>query len=377
MLYLDHAATTPIDEAIRAGMLERFETRFANPSSAHGLGRQARKELEHARHRIAELIGAESGQIVFTGGGTESLGLAVLGSAGDAPARIAISSVEHSAISESAYWLKERLGWQLDEMPVDELGVLRPQTVAQMVTSQTRIVAVMMVNNEVGAINDLASIAQIVRRQAPRAKIIVDAVQAFAKLPLDVGALDVDLMAFTSHKIHGPKGIGGLWARNVSALRPVFLGGGQEAGLRGGTQCAVLAWGFGEASDLQSQAPKHELGRRCFELLKSAVPDLELIGPDFGALRAPHICSVHVPGIPTGPLLNSLSEAGVCCSAGSACTRSSRQDFSKVLLAMQRSPEEGAFLRFSVGRTTVEAELAQAATIFGQCVAELRAVYAT
>ena len=377
MLYLDHAATTPIDEAIRVGMLERFETRFANPASAHRAGRQARKELEHARQRIAQVIGAQSDQLIFTGGGTESLGLAVLGSAGETPARIAISSVEHSAISESAYWLKERLGWQLDTMPVDEFGLLRPQTVAQMVTSETRIVAVMLVNNEVGAINDLASIAQIVRRQAPRAKLIVDGVQAFAKIPLDVSALDADLLAFTSHKIHGPKGIGGLWARNLAALRPVFLGGGQEAGLRGGTQCAALAWGFAEACERQSQSPKHELGRRCFELLQSTVSDLELIGPEFGASRVSHICSVHVPGIPTGPLLNSLSDAGVCCSAGSACTRSSRQDFSKVLLAMQRSPDEGAFLRFSVGRTTTEAELAQAATIFGHCVADLRAVYAS
>ena len=376
MLYLDHAATTPIDDEIRAGLMERYQTHFANPSSKHLPGRKARQELEASRQRIARVIGAQADEIIFTGGGTESLGLAILGSAGEVPARIAISSVEHSAVSESAYWLEERLGWQVDVLPVNSIGQVTPETVADMVTQKTRLVGLMMVNNESGAVNDIAAITKVIRRQAPRAKIIVDAVQAFAKMPIDVGELDIDLMAFTSHKIHGPRGVGGLWARKVAALRPVFRGGGQEAGLRGGTQCAALAWAFAEAAVRQQQAAPCQLGEKLFDRFQALVPELQLIGPLFGAERAAHICSVFVPEVPTGPLLNALSGAGVCCSAGSACTRSDRQDFSKVLLAMQRSPEEGAFLRFSVGRTSTEEELEQAAHIFAQCVEELRVVYA-
>jgi cysteine desulfurase len=209
MLYLDHAATTPIDPDIRLGMMQRFESSFANPSSKHALGRQARQELEHARARIAAVIGAEAGQIVFTGGGTEALGLAVLGSAGDQAARIAISAVEHSAVSESAYWLRDRLGWQVDVLPVDDHGRVKLSDLTSTVNAQTRIVAVMLVNNEVGSINDIAAIAAVLRRKCPRAKLVVDAVQAFAKLPMDVDALGADLMAFTSHKIYGPKGLAG------------------------------------------------------------------------------------------------------------------------------------------------------------------------
>ena len=377
VLYFDHAATTPIDPDIAVGLSTRYRTHFANPSSQHGLGRRARQELEDARRRIAGIIGAESDQILFTGGGTEALSIAVLGSAGDQPGRIAISAVEHAAISESAYWLEDRFGWQVDVLPVNVLGQVELETVARAVTAQTRIVSVMMVNNEVGALNDLKGIAAIVRSQAPRAKIIVDAVQAFAKLPIDVRELDIDLMGFTSHKIYGPKGIGGLWARRFKTLRPVLRGGGQEAGLRGGTQCAALAWGFAEASERQNKAPQTAMGEALLRRLQDRVPEVQLIGPAFGEGRASHICSIHLPGIPTGPLLNALSEAGVCCSSGSACTRSARQDFSKVLTAMKRQPDEGAFLRFSVGHTTTTDAIEEAVARFVRCVGDLRAVYAT
>ena len=168
MLYLDHAATTPIDPAVLAGMQERYELDFANPSSNHTPGRQARKCLEAARLRIARLIGAKPDQIAFTGGGTESLGWAVLGSAGEQPGRIAISAVEHAAISESAYWLKERLGWAVDVLPVGALGRVKLSSLEQALTPQTRMVATMMVNNEVGAINDVAALAQVVRARCAR-----------------------------------------------------------------------------------------------------------------------------------------------------------------------------------------------------------------
>jgi cysteine desulfurase len=377
MLYLDHAATTPIDPEIRLGMMQRFESDFANPSSKHALGRKARQALESARSRIAAVIGAQAAQVLFTGGGTEALGMAVLGSAGDQAARIAISAVEHSAVSEAAYWLRERLGWQVDVLPVDEQGRVKLPELIAAVNAQTRIVAVMLVNNEVGSINDIAAIAAVVRRKCPRAKFVVDAVQAFAKMPVDVDALGADMVAFTSHKIHGPKGIGGLWVKRPTALRPVFLGGGQEAGLRGGTQSVPLAWAFAEAAERQQNTDKTQPGHaeRLFSLIQGLVPEVQLVGCPFGSQRAPHILSLHLPGLPSGTLLNALDQAGVCCSAGSACTRSAKQNFSKVLSAMGRRPEEGAFLRFSMGRTTTDLEIEIAAQRFAQCVADLNEVF--
>ena len=170
-----------------------------------------------------------------------------------------------------------------------------------------------------------------------------------------------------------------MWVKNPDRLRPVFRGGGQEGGVRGGTQSAPLAWAFAEAAERQQAYAQSgsNMGEQLFELLVQAEPQTELVGPPFGAGRAPHIVSIHVPGIPTGPLLNALAEAGVCCSAGSACTRSARQDFSKVLTAMGRVPDEGAFVRMSVGRTTQRSELEQAAQRFAECVHELREVYAS
>ena len=376
MLYLDYAATAPIDPEIARGLLERFETHFGNPKSHHGAGRHARGLLDEARAELATMIGAQPGQLLFTGGGTEAIGLAVLGSAGDKPAHIAFSSVEHNASRHAAGFLRDRLGWTVSEIPVDALGQVLPEAVEATITPETRIVSVMMVNNEVGAINDIAAIARVVRRVAPRAKLVVDGVQGFAKLPVNVAEMDADLFAFTAHKIHGPKGVGALYARRPEALRPVFQGGGQEAGVRGGTQSAPLAWAFAEAAKRYVD-DRHAMGAKgqaYFNMLRQRVPDLQLVGPEFGADRASTIVSVHLPYLPSGPLLEGLAQAGLCCSAGSACKGTGGDKFSPVLAAMGRD-DAGAYLRFSIGRPTTDDELAKAADIFADVVADLSEVY--
>ncbi|MCA9547491.1 MAG: aminotransferase class V-fold PLP-dependent enzyme, partial [Myxococcales bacterium] len=209
-IYLDNAATTPMDPAIIAGLADRQARWFANPASTHPLGREAGKALERARARLAAQLGGQPDQVVFTGGGTEALGLAMLGLGGRSPGRVALSAVEHSCVREAAHRLVERFGWALDVIPVDAEGRVTAQALEQVLTPAHKLVAVMLANNEVGTVNDVEALARLARERAPRAKFVVDAVQAFGKVPVDVGRLGVDALALTAHKIHGPKGIGAL-----------------------------------------------------------------------------------------------------------------------------------------------------------------------
>ena len=366
-IYLDHGATTPLDPEVAAGLVEREATLFGNPSSSHPLGRAAGKALAAARARLAAQLGGKPEQLLFTGGGTEALVLAILGCAGDAPAHIAVSVLEHPATVEAAKTLAAR-GWTIDRLDADAEGRIVPTDVHP----ETRMVVVMLANNEVGTVSDVAQIVRRVRASAPRARVVVDAVQAFAKLPFTVASLDADCVAVTAHKLHGPKGIGALWTR--VQLRPVMKGGGQEAGVRGGTQSAPLAWAFAEAAARHpaDNARVTELRDRLWAALQATVPGAELVGAEIGPERLGNNLNVCVPGIPGEPLLNALSLAGVCASAGSACSTGS---FSKVLTAMGRREGDGAYIRLTPGRFTTEGEIDAAAELFAAAVADLRAVY--
>ncbi len=366
-IYLDHGATTPLDPEVAAGLVERHATLFGNPSSSHPVGRAAGKALAAARARIAAQLDGKPEEVLFTGGGTEALTLAILGCAGERPGHIAISAIEHPATVESARRLMER-GWTIDWIPVDAAGRILPEELHE----KTRIVVLMLANNEVGTITDVAALVRDVRGRAPRAKVIVDAVQAFAKARFSVRALDADCVAVTAHKLHGPKGIGALWTR--VELRPVMKGGGQEGGIRGGTQSAPLAWAFAEAAARHPADMERvtALRDRLWARLQADVPGIELIGAPFGPERVGNNLNVCVPGIPGEPLLNALSLAGVCASAGSAC---STGHFSGVLSAMGRREEDGAFIRLTPGRFTTDDDIEAAADAFVAAVLELRSVY--
>lgn len=377
MIYLDNAATTQMDPEIATGLAERSFSAFANPSSPHVAGRQARRLLDESRERLATSLGAGSEEILFTGGGTESLVLAVLGSAGQKAQRIAISAVEHPAVRTSAEALRDRLGWQIDVVPVDGEGKVEPATLAEHLGPETRIVALMMANNEVGTISDLPALSEVIRRKSPRAKFITDAVQALGKTAVKVGDLGVDLLAATAHKLHGPKGVGLLWSNNLQALRPLTAAGGQEQGIRGGTQSAPLAWGFAEAVERMEASDHRSMQARSevmFSRLQAGIPDLRLNGAAFGPDRLCHLLSLTLPSVPGQPLLNALSNHGVCVSSGSAC--SSGKAFSRTLDQMGRSPDEGGVIRMALSRFNSDEELAQAAEIFIQQAQELRSVYA-
>lgn len=372
VVYLDHAATTPVDPEVLEGYCERERRAFANPASTHPPGRAAGRLLDEARQTLAKLLGGAPEALLFTSGGTESLGLALLGAPGEAGSTIAYSAVEHPAVVEGAKWLATNRGWRTTEIPVDAEGRVTPDAVEAHVDADTRLVAVMLANNEVGTINDIPAVARVVRERAPRARLVVDAVQAFGKAPVDVGALGADAVAVTAHKLHGPKGIGALWSRG--GLQPVFRGGGQEGGVRGGTQSAPLAWAFAEAARRHgADMPRiAALRDRLLDRLRDGVPGLTVTGAPPGPGRLGNNLHVCVPGLPGEPLLNALAAAGICASSGSAC---SGGRFSRVLAAMGRRGDDGAYIRLTPGRFTTPEEIETAADAFIEAVEELRSVY--
>ena len=372
MIYLDNGATTPADSDILAGMATIELEYFANTSSNHRLGLDARQALDDARSRVAKAFGGRAREVIFTSGGTEAITLAILGSAGKRPGRIAISAVEHSAVKEAAKWLQDHRDWSVDIVPVNPFGQVDVETLRAHLSKDTRIVATMMVNNEIGAINPINNISQVVKKQAPRAKLIVDAVQAFGKVPFNVSNLGADCVAVAAHKLHGPKGCGAVWSGH--ALAPMAKGGGQEFGQRGGTPSLANAWALGEAYERQWAAREQIclLRDELWRLLLDALPDIELTGPPFESGRVCNNIHICIPGLPTEPVLNALSAEGVFVSGGSAC---SAGRFSAVLAALDRRPEEGAFLRLTIGRFNKRAELPIAVDKLRAVVADLRRVY--
>ncbi len=365
---LDNGATTRPDPAIMAALLDRQATLYANPSARHARGRAAAEALETARGRLAGLIGGAPAGLIFTGGGTEALGLALLGAPGGS-GRVAISAVEHASVREAAGALVERRGWALDVIPVDAAGRVQPEALTAHIGPETRAVAIMLGQNEVGGVNDIARLAPVVRRAAPRARLVVDAVQALGKIPIDVAALDVDCLAMTAHKLHGPRGIGALWSR--APLEPLLRGGGQEGGRRGGTQSAPLALAFAEAAEraLAERGHLAAMRDRLWGGIRAAVPGARLTGPPCGPGRLPHNLHLCVPGLPGEPLLNLLDVAGVYASAGSACRRGR---FSPTLAAMGHTADEGAWIRLTTGRFTTPAEVDAAVERFADAVRRLR-----
>lgn len=375
---LDHAASSALDPELAEGLRAREATWWANPESPHPAGRAAAAAIAEARAGIAALLGTTAPRITFTGGGTEALTLAMLGSGGlgwppraaeAKPPRVAISAVEHASVRSAADWLVRHRGFELDVVPVDAWGRVLPEALAGCLRPETRLVAVMLANNEVGTLNDLAALAPVVRAEAPRARLVVDAVQAFGKVPVSVAALDADAVAVTAHKLHGPKHIGALYLRRP--IEPVQRGGGQQAGQRGGTLSAPLAWAFAEAARRHLAAmPEVAATRdRLWLVLAAAVPEVRLTGAPFGPHRLPNHLHLCVPGLPTEPLLNALGARGVCASAGAACTGNR---FSHVLAALGHTAAEGAWLRMCPGRFTTAAQVDAAAAHLGAAVAELR-----
>ena len=385
MIYLDHAATTPVRPEVLAAMLPYFTEHFGNPSSVHRVGLSAAEGVATARRTLAELVGLPPSSVVFTAGGTEADVLALRGifSRGSArPRSLVVSAVEHPAVLESARAL-EALGVETRIAGVDRDGRVDPQAVTDLIDTTTALVSVMHVNNETGAVQPIEDIARHAKGKNGRVLVHVDAVQSFARYPLTFARWkDVDLVSIAGHKIYGPKGVGALFVRPGTHLDPLVTGGGQEAGLRSGTHNVPGIVGLAEAARLLCASAAddltryEELARHFLEGLARRVPDAALNGAQGDReKRAPWIVNVRIPGAPAEPLLHALEDAGVMASAGSAC-HAKDASLSHVLAAMGLTTASGACLRFSFGRATTVAELDTALDALGAVLPRLRAAAA-
>ena len=375
-IYLDHAATTPIHPEVSAVYMDAMDSFFGNPSSIHSFGRTSRKLLDDARKAIAEVIHAEPNEIIFTSGGTEADNIAIFGTVAamkDKGNHIITTSIEHHAVLNSCKEL-EKNGYQVTYLPVDENGRIRPEQVAEALTDQTVLVTIMYGNNEVGTIQPIKEIGQIV--QGHQAVFHTDAVQAFGIMAMDVNELQVDLLSASAHKLNGPKGVGFLYQRKGLQTSPLQFGGEQERKRRAGTENVPAIAGFAEAAKIagkQMMANREKYQRYSaiiLDVLKEEDIDFTVNAED--ADRLPHVLNISFTGTEIESLLVNLDMAGIAVSSGSACTAGSLEP-SHVLSAMwgSDSPELRNSVRFSFGYGLDEQSIREAAAKTAQIVKRL------
>jgi cysteine desulfurase len=378
MIYLDHAATTPISPEVREAMLPFLSERFGNPSSIHRAGQEVRRALDSARDAVAESLGADSSEITFTSGGTEAANLAVLGTLLAARAatgrnQIITAYAEHHCVLDAAHFAGS-LGFEVSVLSVDEHGFVAPEALEEALTEKTALVSLMHANNEVGAIQPIARLAALAHERG--ALFHTDAVQSLGALPLDVDVLGVDLLSVSAHKIYGPKGVGALYVKRGVKVDPLFHGGSQERERRPGTENAPGIVGLGEAV---RQLPKwRDSSRETVAALRDAfwaqlekdVPGVALNGPPLDEARLPGNLNVRFPKKDAETLLLALDFHGIAASAGSACASGSLTP-SHVLTALGLSLTDArASIRFSLGKATTEAEIQKAVGVLKALLTE-------
>jgi cysteine desulfurase len=378
-VYLDHAATTPVRAEVLEAMLPFLgPAAFGNPSSAHRFGRTARAGIEEARRQVATALGAEPSQVIFTSGGTEADNLAVVGAslaagAEGRPMHAAVCATDHKAVLAAAHAVA-RLGGSETVLPVDSHGILDLAALDAALAARPAIVSVMWVNNEVGTVQPVGEIGR--RCRAAGTMFHTDAVQAFGQLPVTMEATGATLLTISGHKIGAPKGIGALVVQSRAAVEAIIHGGGQQFGLRPGTENVPGSVALGKAAELaaaEQAAKATRLGKLRDELaarIRIAIPDIVWIAE--GAPRAPHVLSLGIPGADAEALLMHLDLQGVAASGGSACTTGAAEP-SHVLTAMG-VPRELALctIRFSMGRETTQADIDRAVAVLPTVVAKVR-----
>jgi len=388
-VYLDNAASTRPDPEVLDVMATLGRDHFANPSAAHAAGAAAARVMEEARQQIASVLGCASpAELTFTSGGTEANALAMLGAAARARGRhVIVSGIEHPAVLKNAERLAREDQFELTIVPPDRSGTMTVDAVLAAVRPDTSLVAVMLVNNELGTIQPVTEIARALRSRTTRASaphggsygpggphLHVDAVQALGLLSFRASSLGADSLALSGHKIHGPRGSGALWLRPGARLRPLWEGGGQEHGRRSGSENLPAIAGFARAVTLAAQARLSGATIRMAELrdqLEAGV--VSMVPGAFATVtarsRAPHISSLSFPGLPAEPLLHALEARGVMASAGSACASRVRGP-SHVLKAIGVA-DDTAVLRFSLSRETTAEQIELAIQAVGDAVIEL------
>ena len=385
-IYLDHAATTAVAPRVVEAMLPYFTGSFGNPSSIYGLGQDAARAIDTARDQVAGALNTRNGDIIFTGGGTDSDNIAIRGAAyalHKSGAHIITSAAEHHAVIHTCEWLERNAGFTVTYLRPDSEGIISPEQVAEAITPETTLVTIMTANNETGSIQPITEIGDVVRRaqdeHGHRIVFHTDAVQAAGWLSLDVQAMGVDMLSLSAHKFHGPKGVGVLFLDRDAPFQPQTMGGSQERNRRAGTENTAGIVGTGLALQL-ADAEREEivpriagLSARLADGILSAIPDSYLNGPPIGdPRRLPNNVNISFKGVEIESVLINLDIAGIAASSGSACTSGSI-DPSHVLIAMGK-PHDLArnSLRLTLGRDNTDADINRVLNVLPEIIHRVR-----
>jgi cysteine desulfurase len=387
-IYLDHAATTPVDPEVARAMAPFLTDQFGNPSSIYRLGQDGRAGLDRARGAVARVLGCNPSEVLFTSGATESDNLALSGVLWQAkladpdgmPPHLITSSIEHHAVVHTANWL-ERIGFAVTYIEPDREGFISPLAVEEAIRAETKLISIMYANNEIGSIQPISDIGEIAHRH--HIPFHTDAVQAAGALSLRVDELQVDLLALSAHKFYGPKGVGLLYVRKGTPIAFQQHGGGQESGRRGGTENVAGITGMAVALEMADRnrdaLNEHNacLRDRLWNGLQSELPDIELNGPSDFANRLPNNLNVSIPGVQGETMLLSLDMEGIAASAGSACTTGNSEP-SHVLRAIGLTDEQArASLRFTLGKENTEEEIEDTIQVVAETVTRVRELSAS
>ena len=374
-IYLDHAATTPLDPAVRRAMVEVLDGPFGNPSSVHATGRHARAELDRARRQVADALGAQPHEIIFTSGGTEANNLAIAGIVRRSGRQhTAVGAIEHHAVLRAAWALRDR-GCPISEVPVDTHGRVAPDSLASNLRPDTALVSIALANNEIGTVQDIPALAQTAREAG--ALFHTDAVQAVGQLDINVDRLGVDLLSLSGHKIYGPKGVGALYVRDGVELEPLAWGGAQEMGRRAGTENVAAAVGLAHAVTAAC-ATRHSVSSRLAELsgvlvdaVLAKVPHARVTGHP--TARLPAIASFAFADVDAEALLINLDLDGIDASSGAACEAGSVEPSHVIAALGLPASHRWGPLRLSLGRDTTRAQVSRAAEVIASHANRLHA----
>ncbi|MEX0672932.1 MAG: cysteine desulfurase family protein [Candidatus Paceibacterota bacterium] len=380
-IYLDNNATTPVDSVVIEAMLPYFTERYGNPSSLHSKGTEAERAVSNVRYQLAELLGVKESEVVFTSGATESLNTAILGIARANKRKgrhIVTTAVEHDAVLSSCQVLEEE-GWEVSYLKTDQYGMVTPEQVSEVVREDTALVAVMQVNNELGTINPVNDIAYAVKKKKDDVYVVVDGVQAFGKMSVDL--THIDAYAISAHKFHGPKGVGALVVKEgvKQRMKPLIVGGGQEFGIRSGTQNVPAIVGLGKAVELAysnlRQNRDHIQNLREYLLsVFTQIDDVVINSPESGLETT---LNVSFLGVSAETLLHTLEEKGVYFSTGSACSTNNKIKSHVLEHVTDRQDVKNSSVRFGLSRLNTTEEIENASQIVREAVEELRSATRT
>ncbi|MFB5598625.1 MAG: cysteine desulfurase family protein [Nitrososphaeraceae archaeon] len=379
MIYLDNAASTPLNKTVIKEMLPFIKNDFGNPSSVHEIGRRAKIAIHQSRKKVAKLIGANPNEIFFTSGGTESNNLVLKGVSEYLKDRkrneIIISTIEHDAILETSKYLKKK-GFETRFLKVDRDGIVKLNNFKNLLNERTYLVSIMLANNEVGTIQPISELAKTTHDYDKNIVFHTDAVQALGKIPIDVLDLDVDSLSMSSHKIYGPKGVGALFIKNSIKINPLIHGGGQEFSIRSGTENVYGIVGFGKAAEISLINLKKNYDNLRYlrdYLIKKILSSISCtrLNGSYDS-RLPNNINFTFLGVNGEELIIKLDEYGIEASTGSACS-TNKQKSSHVLEAMGLNYEEiSGSIRFSLGVQNTKQELDKTIEILSNVIAELR-----